>query len=231
MRYRAKAVMIAGMVLAAGMVYGADGQTLGTAKEKTSYAVGVQMGMDMRKYHMDVDPDMVAKGFRDAYTGGKLLLNDREMAQALADTEKQMAVRSADVMKEEAEKNRQEGEAFLARNKTREGVKTLPDGLQYKVIKAGTGRTPRPTDIVVVNYRGTFIDGSEFDSSYRRGQPVVFPVNSVIRGWTEALQLMKVGSKWQLFIPPQLAYGPQGAPPAIGANETLIFELELLAVQ
>jgi FKBP-type peptidyl-prolyl cis-trans isomerase FklB len=142
-----------------------------------------------------------------------------------------MAARSADVMKEDAQKNAGEGEAFLARNKAKEGVNTLPDGLQYRVIKAGTGRTPRPIDTVVVNYRGTFVDGTEFDSSYRRGQPLVFPVNRVIRGWTEALQLMKVGSKWQLFIPPQLAYGPQGAPPAIGPNETLIFELELLAIQ
>jgi FKBP-type peptidyl-prolyl cis-trans isomerase FklB len=142
-----------------------------------------------------------------------------------------MAAKSAGVMKEETEKNRQEGEAFLARNRTREGVKTLPDGLQYSIMKAGAGRTPRPTDMVVVNYRGTFIDGTEFDSSYRRGQPLVFPVNRVIKGWTEALQLMRVGSKWQLFIPPQLAYGPQGAPPAIGPNETLIFELELLSIQ
>jgi FKBP-type peptidyl-prolyl cis-trans isomerase FklB len=231
MRYRARAVVTAMVVLAAGVVCGADGQTLRTEKEKTSYAVGVQMGMDMKRYRMDLDPDVVAKGFRDAYTGGKLLLNDREMAQALADTGKQIAARSADVMREEAEKNRQEGEAFLARNKTREGVYTLPDGLQYRVIKAGTGPTPRPTDTVVVNYRGTFIDGTEFDSSYRRGQPLVFPVNRVIRGWTEALQLMKAGSKWQLFIPPQLAYGPQGAPPAIGPNETLIFEMELLSIR
>ena len=134
MKCRAKAVIIAGVVLAAGVVYGADGQTLRTEKEKTSYAVGVQMGMEMKKYRMDVDPDVVAKGFRDAYTGGKLLLNDREMSQALADTEKQMAAKSAGVMKEETEKNRQEGEAFLARNRTREGVKTLPDGLQYSIM-------------------------------------------------------------------------------------------------
>jgi FKBP-type peptidyl-prolyl cis-trans isomerase FklB len=231
MRCRGKAAIITAVVLAAGAVYGADGQTLRTEKEKTSYAVGVQMGTDMRKFHMDLDPDVVAKGFRDAYTGGKLILNDREMSQVMADTEKQIAARTASVMKEDAEKNKQEGQAFLARNMTRDGVKTLPDGLQYKVIKAGTGRIPRPTDVVVVNYRGTFIDGSEFDSSYQRGQPFVTPANRVIRGWTEALQLMSVGSKWQLFIPPQLAYGTQGAPPVIGPNETLIFELELLAIQ
>ncbi len=188
MRYRARALIIAGVMLAAGVVYGADIQTLKTEKEKTSYAMGAQMGTDMKKYRMDVDPDVVAKGFRDAYTGEKLLLNDRDMSQALADTQKLMAARSADVIKEDAEKNRREGEAFLARNKTGEGVKILPDGLQYRVIKAGAGRTPRPTDMVVVNYRGTFIDGAEFDSSYRRGQPAVFPVNRVIKGWVEALQ-------------------------------------------
>ncbi len=231
MRYRAKAVIIAAVVCASGVVYGADGQTLRTDKEKTSYAVGAQMGMDMKKYRMDVDPDVVAKGFRDAYTGGKLLLNDQEMSQVLADTQKQITARSADVIREEAEKNRREGDAFLALNKTKEGVRTMPDGLQYRVMRAGTGRTPRPTDRVVVNYRGTFVDGIEFDSSYQRGQPAVFPVNGVIKGWTEALQLMKVGAKWQLFIPSPLAYGPQGAPPGIGPNETLIFELELLAVQ
>lgn len=231
MKYRAKAVVIAVMVLASGAVCAADGQTLRTEKEKTSYVVGAQMGMDMKKYRMDVDPDVVAKGFRDAYTGGKLLLNDRDMSQAMADMQKQMAARSADVIKEDAEKNRQEGEAFLARNRTVEGVKTLPDGLQYRVMKMGTGRTPRPTDTVTVNYRGTFVDGTEFDSSYRRGQPFVFPVNNVIKGWTEALLLMRVGSKWQLFIPPHLAYGPQGAPPVIGPNETLIFELELISIR
>ena len=137
-----------------------------------------------------------------------------------------MAAKSSEVIKEDAEKNRQEGEAFLARNKTQEGVRTLPDGLQYKVLKAGTGPVPKPTDRVMVNYRGTFVDGTEFDSSYRRGQPLIIQANRVIRGWSEALQLMRVGSKWQIFIPPQLAYGPQGAPPAIGPNETLIFEME-----
>ena len=231
MRYWAKAVVVAWIVLAAGVVWGADNLTLSTEKEKTSYAMGAQMGRDMRRYQMNLDPDAVAKGFRDAYQGGRLLLSDQEISQIMADAEKQMAARSAEVMKEDAEKNMQEGAAFLDRNKTKEGVRTLPDGLQYKVIKAGTGPVPKPTDRVVVNYRGTFVDGTEFDSSYRRGQPAVVPVTGVIRGWSEALQLMRVGSKWQLFIPPRLAYGPQGAPPAIGPNETLIFELEVLAIQ
>jgi len=231
MRYRAGAVVVAVMLFFAGIVRGADGQTLSTEKDKTSYAVGAQMGSDMRRYQMNLDPDLVAKGFRDAYQGGKLLLSDQELSQIMAGAEKQMAAKSAELTKQDAQKNIQEGDAFLARNKTMEGVKTLQDGLQYKVIKAGTGPIPGPTAKVVVNYRGTFVDGTEFDSSYRRGQPIVVPVNGVIRGWSEALQMMRVGSKWQLFVPPQLAYGPQGAPPAIGPNETLIFEMELLAVQ
>jgi len=229
MRYGAATVIIAGIALAAGVVWGQT--TLTTEKEKTSYAVGAQMGADMRRLQMNLDPDTVARGFRDAYQGGRLLLTDQEISQIMADAEKQMAAKSSEAMKEDTEKNGKEGEAFLAQNKTKEGVKTLADGLQYRILKAGTGPTPKPTDKVVVNYKGTFIDGTEFDSSYRRGQPLVIPVNGVIRGWSEALQLMKVGSRWQLFIPSQLAYGPRGAPPAIGPNETLIFEVELLAIQ
>ncbi len=231
MRYRTGAVVVVVVALLAWMAPVAYGQTLRTDQEKTSYAVGVQMGRDMKRYGMSLDPDAVARGFRDAYQGGRLALSEQEIGQLSANAQRQMAVKTAEVMKEDAEKNKQEGDAFLARNRTAPGVRTLADGLEYKVLKAGTGRTPRPTDRVVVNYRGTLIDGTEFDSSYRRGQPLVIPVNGVIRGWSEALQLMPVGSKWQLFIPPNLAYGPRGAPPAIGPNETLIFEIELLAIQ
>jgi FKBP-type peptidyl-prolyl cis-trans isomerase len=231
MGYRTWAVVVAGIALLACAASGAYGQTLRTDQEKTSYAVGVQMGRDMKRYGMSLDPDAVARGFRDAYQGGRLALSEQEIAQLSANAQRQMAARSAEVMKEDAERNKREGDAFLARNKTAPGVRTLADGLEYRVLKAGTGPTPRATDRVVVNYRGTSIDGTEFDSSYRKGQPIAVPVNGVIRGWSEALQLMPVGSKWQLFIPPHLAYGPQGAPPAIGPNETLIFEIELLAIQ
>ena len=130
-----------------------------------------------------------------------------------------------------AEANRQKGEAFLVENQKKEGVITLPSGLQYKVIEEGTGESPKPNDTVVTHYRGTLIDGKEFDSSYRRGEPASFPVNRVIAGWTEALQLMKVGAKWQLFIPPELAYGERGAGRAIGPNAALIFEIELVEIQ
>jgi FKBP-type peptidyl-prolyl cis-trans isomerase FklB len=134
-------------------------------------------------------------------------------------------------MQQAGETNKKEGEAFLAANKTKEGVVTLPSGLQYKVLKAGTGPKPSANDSVVCNYRGTLLDNTEFDSSYKRGQPATFPVGKVIKGWTEALQLMPVGSKWQLFIPSELAYGPRGAGPDIGPNATLIFEVELLSIQ
>jgi FKBP-type peptidyl-prolyl cis-trans isomerase FklB len=231
MRYRAWAVVVAGVALLACAAPGAYGQTLRTDQEKTSYAVGVQMGKDMKRYGISLDPDALARGFRDAYQGAKLALSEQEIAQLSANAQRQMAAKSAELMKQETEKNKREGDTFLARNRTAPGVRTLADGLEYKILKAGTGPTPRATDRVVVNYRGTFIDGTEFDSSYRRGQPIAVPVNGVIRGWSEALQLMPVGSKWQLFVPPHLAYGPQGAPPAIGPNETLIFEIELLAIQ
>ena len=228
---RARALMAVVAVLMAGMVYGADDQILRTEKEKTSYVIGAQMGADMRHYGMEVDPDVVARGFRDAYSGGKLLLSDQQMSETITSVDRIIAAKSAATMKQEAQRNRQEGEAFLAQNAKRDGVRTLPSRLQYRVMKTGTGRTPRLTDTVVVNYRGTFVDGTEFDSSYRRGQPFAFQVNSVIKGWVEALQLMSVGAKWQLFVPPRLAYGEQGGPPAIGPNATLIYEVELLSIK
>lgn len=228
---RARALMAVVAVLMAGMVYGADDQILRTEKEKTSYVIGAQMGADMRHYGMEVDPDVVARGFRDAYSGRKLLLSDQQMSETITSVDRIIAAKSAATMKQDAERNTQEGEAFLAQNAKRDGVRTLPSRLQYRVMKTGTGRTPRLTDTVVVNYRGTFVDGTEFDSSYRRGQPFVFQVNSVIKGWVEALQLMSVGAKWQLFVPPRLAYGEQGGPPAIGPNATLIYEVELLSIK
>jgi FKBP-type peptidyl-prolyl cis-trans isomerase FklB len=231
MKSWAKALTVVVAVLMAGMAYGADNQALKTDKEKTSYAIGAQTGADMRHFGMEVDPDLVARGFRDAYSGRNLLLNDQQMSETLAGVSKIIAAKSPELMKQDAERNKQEGEAFLAQNARKDGVRTLPSGLQYKIIRAGTGRIPKPTDTVVVNYRGTFIDGTEFDSSYRRGQPFVFQVNRMIKGWIEALQIMNVGAKWQLFVPPRLAYGEQGAPPAIGPNATLIYEVELLSIK
>jgi FKBP-type peptidyl-prolyl cis-trans isomerase FklB len=204
--------------------------TLKTQRDKGSYAVGMSIGLGLHKQKVGVDPAIVARGLRDAMAGGKTLLTETEMRAALQQLQ-------ADVHKEQeaqahvaGEAARKQGEAFLAANKAKEGVVTLPDGLQYKILTAGTGPKPTATDTVTVNYRGTLIDGKEFDSSYKRGQPVSFPVGHVIGGWTEALQLMPVGSKWQLFIPPDLAYGDRGAGADIGPGETLVFEVELLSI-
>ena len=154
-------------------------------------------------------------------------LTEQEIQNTLTTFQKEKATKQEEV----AKKNKNEGEVFMTANKKKEGVKALASGLQYKVIKAGTGRKPNMNDSVTTHYRGTLLDGMEFDSSYRRGQPVTFPVSGVIGGWTEALQLMEEGAKWQLFIPPNLAYGEQGAGGVIGPNATLIFEIELISVQ
>lgn len=172
---------------------------------------------------MDVSPDVLAAGIKDAIAG-KPQLNPDQIKEVMTAFEKDMEQKQ----KEGGEKNKAEGAKFLEENKKKEGVKTTASGLQYKVLKEGNGAQPKKTDTVTVNYRGTLINGTEFDSSYKRGQPATFPINGVIPGWTEALQLMKVGSKYQLFIPSNLAYGERSVSPEIGANSTLIFEVELL---
>jgi FKBP-type peptidyl-prolyl cis-trans isomerase FklB len=201
---------------------------LSTDKERESYAVGMYFGSGWKQHGVDVDPDMMVRGVKDAEAGGTTLLTEEQMKAAL--TQLQMSVRANQekMQTQEGQKNLQEGEAFLAQNKTQPGVVVLPDGLQYKVIKDGTGSTPGPNDVVSVNYRGTFIDGKEFDSSFKRGRPAEFPVTGVIPGWTEALEKMKVGSKWDVYVPSNLAYGPNGR---LGPNETLVFEIELLDVK
>jgi FKBP-type peptidyl-prolyl cis-trans isomerase FklB len=205
--------------------------TLKTQKDKASYALGMSIGSGLHRQEVPVDPSVVARGLRDAMAGGKTLLTEDEMRAALKKL--QDDVHAAQEAKAHAagDSNRKQGEAFLAANKSKEGVVALPDGLQYKILTAGNGPKPTASDTVTVNYRGTLINGTEFDSSYKRGQPASFPVGGVIKGWTEALQLMPVGSKWQLFIPPDLAYGERGMQPAIGPNSTLIFEVELLSIK
>jgi FKBP-type peptidyl-prolyl cis-trans isomerase FklB len=201
--------------------------SLTTLKDRFSYALGLNLGTNLHQQSVDVDPDMLAQGIKDALAGGTPRLTPEEAQAAL--NEVQTELRQKQQAKMEA--NKKEGEAFLAANKTKEGVVTLPSGLQYKILHAGTGPKPAASDSVVCNYRGTLIDGTEFDSSYKRGQPATFPVGGVIKGWTEALQLMPVGSKWQLFVPSDLAYGPRGAGANIGPNSTLIFEVELVSIQ
>lgn len=204
---------------------------LKSQKDKVSYSIGLDIGNSMKKQSVDVDPDILARGVKDALSGKQPLLSEKEMQETMTAFQQDLIAKRTANMKTQAEKNKKEGEAFLAANKTKEGVKTLPSGLQYKIIKEGTGPTPKATDTVTVNYRGTLIDGTEFDSSYKRNEPATFPVNGVIPGWTEALQLMKVGSKWQLFIPSNLAYGERGAGQVIGPNAVLIFEVELLGIK
>jgi FKBP-type peptidyl-prolyl cis-trans isomerase FklB len=205
---------------------------LTTPKQKSSYAIGLSIGKTMKRDGVEVDSAALSRGLRDALSGAKPLLTDQDAQAALVAL--QMEVRK----KQEAqhaialEANKKEGNNFLAANKVKSGVVTLPSGLQYKILKEGTGPKPTASDSVVANYKGTLIDGTEFDSSYKRGQPATFPVGQVIKGWTEALQLMPVGSKWELFIPSDLAYGERGAGQGsnIGPNATLVFEVELLSI-
>jgi FKBP-type peptidyl-prolyl cis-trans isomerase FklB len=218
-------------VLLAAQVYGADQSPLKDKKDRLSYAIGLDVGNALKRQSVDVNTDIFMQGVKDALSGGKKLLTDEEVRETMTTFTKELAAKQAEERKALAEKNKKEGEEFLAENKKKEGVKTLPDGLQYKVIAEGKGRTPQATDTVTVNYKGTLIDGKEFDSSYKRGQPATFPVKGVIPGWTEALQMMKEGSKWELFIPPGLAYGERGAGNVIGPDQTLIFEVELLSIK
>jgi FKBP-type peptidyl-prolyl cis-trans isomerase len=205
--------------------------TLKTQKDKTSYALGMDLGAKLRSNSVDVDTKILLRGLQDALAGNKTLLTDAERQAVLVQLQNDVRMAQQVKMQQLAEQNKKAGEEFLAANKTKEGVVALPSGLQYKILQPGSGPKPTATDSVVCNYRGTLLDGTEFDSSYKRGQPATFPVNGVIKGWTEALQLMPVGSKWQLFIPAELAYGERGAGRQIGPNSTLIFEVELISIQ
>jgi FKBP-type peptidyl-prolyl cis-trans isomerase FklB len=221
---------IIGVVLLTSHAFAEEQTALKTEKEKVSYIIGVNIGRNLKTQSVDVDPDMISKGMKDVASGGKLLMTDEEMKATMTAFQKEMMKKREEELEKVGGKNEAEGEAFLAANKKKPGVVTLPSGLQYKVITEGKGKSPKATDTVTVNYKGTLIDGTEFDSSYKRGEPASFPVNGVIKGWTEALQLMKEGAKWELFVPPDLAYGEKGAGNVIGPNATLIFEVELLSV-
>lgn len=205
--------------------------TLKDEKQKISYSVGVSIGSNFKKQDLDFDIEVLTKGMKDALKGGDLLLTESEMQTVMMNFQKSARAKMEEKAKVAGDKNKKEGETFLAANAKKEGVKVLPSGLQYKVLKEGSGESPKATDRVSTNYKGTLIDGTEFDSSYKRGEPATFPVNGVIKGWTEALQLMKPGAKWQLFVPSELAYGENGASPMITPNATLIFEVELLKVE
>jgi FKBP-type peptidyl-prolyl cis-trans isomerase FklB len=192
-------------------------------KDKVSYSIGMNIGFNLSKQKVDINPEILAAGIKDALAGKPQLTQD-QVKEVMTQFEKDMEQKQ----KQAGEKNKADGTKFLEDNKKKPGVKTTASGLEYKVEKEGTGAQPKPTDMVTVNYRGTLIDGTEFDSSYKRGQPATFPVNGVIKGWTEALQLMKVGSKYQVVVPSNLAYGERAVSPEIGPNATLVFEVELL---
>ena len=226
-----KFVAVIGIVLWASQAGAQENPVLKNQKEKISYIIGVNIGTNFKKQEIDVDPDILTRGIKDGISGAKPLLIAQEVQDIMGSFEKEMIAKQEERKKTIGAKNQKEGDNFLAANQKKEGVQTLPSGMQYKVIKAGTGQKPKLTDTVTTHYRGTLIDGTEFDSSYKRGKPATFQVNGVIRGWTEALQLMEEGAKWQLFIPSTLAYGDRGAGQMIGPNATLIFEVELISIQ
>jgi FKBP-type peptidyl-prolyl cis-trans isomerase FklB len=229
-------VVATGAVIVAmwsGVAYAQSKPSLKTDKEKLSYSLGFDYGRraPLPPGSIDLDPKAFAAGATDGVSGTKPALPEEELQKLLVDFQQKMRAKMAEAAQKAAEENKKKGDAFLAENKKQKGVVTLASGLQYKVLKEGKGAKPKATDTVSTHYRGTLIDGTEFDSSIKRGQPAEFPVGQVIKGWTEALQLMPVGSKWQLFIPSDLAYGPQGAGNVIGPNSTLIFDVELLEIK
>jgi FKBP-type peptidyl-prolyl cis-trans isomerase FklB len=201
-----------------------------TDKDKVSYSMGVDMGRNLQKQGIDVSPDILLQGIKDGIGGGALKMTDDEMQATMTAFITTMRAKMQDKLTAQGKDNKDKGAAYLAANKKKDGWKVTSDGLQYKIETTGTGDKPKATDTVVTNYRGTLIDGTEFDSSYKRNEPAEFPVNAVIPGWTEALQMMPVGSKWQLAIPAELAYG-ENAPPAIGPNAVLLFEVELVGIK
>lgn len=205
-------------------------EVLKTDQEKLGYAIGMNIGMNMKQQKIDADADQIAAGLMTALKGEETALTEQEMAQILTAYQQEAQMKQMAAAAEAAKENTEKANAFLAENAKKNGVKTLPSGLQYRVITEGSGASPKAESMVDVHYKGTLVDGTEFDSSYSRGEPANFPVGGVIPGWTEALQLMKEGAKWELAIPPALAYGERGAPPVIPPNSALIFEVELLKV-
>lgn len=208
-----------------------DKADLDTQKERASYAIGLDMGKNMKRQYFDIDTKILFQGIIDGYQGNEQLLSEDELAQTVKIFEQEVTALMQQKKQEEGAEQKTLGEAFLAENKTKEGVITLDSGLQYKILKPGTGRTPNQNEEVTVHYVGTLVDGTKFDSSYDRGEPTSFGVTQVISGWGQALVKMKKGAKWQLWIPPGLAYGEYGAGDVIPPNATLIFEVELLDIQ
>jgi FKBP-type peptidyl-prolyl cis-trans isomerase FklB len=216
--------------LASGSQATAPAAGFKTQKEKVSYAIGMEMGKGVKAQGLDLDPSVLAAGLRDAMLGAKPQMSEEDLKQVLSSLQQEMRQKQMQAQEAAAMENKTKGDAFMADNAKKEGVVALPDGLQYKILTAGQGKKPAESDTVLCNYRGTFVDGSEFDSSAQAGKPVPFEVKNVIPGFKEVLQLMPVGSKWQVFVPSNLAYGERGAGGVIGPNSTLIFEIELVSI-
>lgn len=209
------------------LVFSVQAAELDTSKKKISYILGLQIASQISRQGVDLDVDTFSLAIRDSLSGANPRLNKQQIETALQQFQQEKAKKQ----KMMASKTLQEGKNFLADNKTKPDIVELPSGLQYKILREGSGKMPTAKDTVEVNYRGTLIDGTEFDSSYKRGKSISFRVTGVIKGWTEALQLMKEGAKWQLFIPSELAYGTRGSGAKIGPNATLIFDVELIKVK
>lgn len=230
MRRKWMAVAVVAMVFLASQAGAQAAPALESEKDKVSYGIGVDVARNLKRQGVDADADLIIRGMRDELEGRPLLIPDRELRRIMTAFQTELRAKQMQATKVAGEENRKKGDAFLARNKSKAGVVTLPSGLQYRILKEGKGKRPADGDSVVCHYRGARIDGSEFDRS-EDGKPVTFKVAGVIPGFREALKLMPLGSRWQLFIPSQLAYGERGAGFEIGPNETLVFELELLAIR
>ena len=230
MKMKLVTAAVMGLAISTAMA-ATDAASLVTDKDKLSYSIGADLGKNFKNQGIDVNPEALAKGMQDGMSGAQLILTEQQMKDVLNKFQKDlMAKRSADFNKK-ADENKSKGEAFLSSNKTKTGVVVLPSGLQYKIIDAGTGAKPSKTDTVTVEYKGTLVDGTVFDSTEKTGKPATFQVSQVIPGWTEALQLMPAGSTWEIYVPSDLAYGPRSVGGPIGPNETLIFKIHLISVK
>jgi FKBP-type peptidyl-prolyl cis-trans isomerase FklB len=219
-----------GLALVNGLCAAGQKVELKEENDRVNYSVGYQIGGDFRRQGVEMNAEALVQGIRDALSGAQPMMSPEEMNTTLKELKKRIVTAERERRAEAARKNRADAESFMTENGKRQGVQTLPSGLQYRVIAEGTGETPKASDTVTVHYRGTLIDGTEFDSSYRRNKPATFGVSRVIPGWTEALQLMRAGDKWELYIPPKLAYGERGAGAKIPPNSALIFEVELISI-
>ena len=226
-----KAIIFLGLTLISSLCWAAGSLDLEDERVRSSYSVGYQVGGDFIRQGMEINPEVLMKGIQDGLSGTEPVMSEQEMRQTLVDLNKKVLALQQEEKLNLAERNSAEGKAFLDENGKKGSIKTLSSGLQYEVIKGGAGTPPKTTDTVTVHYRGTLIDGTEFDSSYKRNAPATFRLDRVIKGWTEGLQLMQPGAKFLFFIPPDLAYGEKGAGGTIGPNSTLIFEVELLSVE